>query len=30
MKESKRVLTLDSAEYRLMLHGLLGPSENFV
>ena len=23
MKESKRVLTLDSAEYRLMLYGLL-------
>ena len=23
MKESKRVLTLDSAEYRQMLHGLL-------
>lgn len=23
MKEPKRILTLDSAEYRLMLHGLL-------
>lgn len=23
MKESKRILSLDSAEYRLMLHGML-------